>query len=93
MNVFQRPSKRDYRSFRTWFWNETPLASEREEEFIKRKEDLISLRNGREWGGFDGFVEDVIRKFHCPFIHVSYPLISLHSCTISYTFLRCLTTH
>lgn len=73
MNVVQRPSKRDYRNFRTWFWNEAPLASEREEEFIKRKEDLISLRNGREWGGFDGFIEDVIRTFHCSFIHVSHP--------------------
>ena len=71
MNVFQRPSKRDYRSLRTWFWNEKPLDYEREEDFTKRKEDLISLRNGREWGCFDGFIEDVIRKFHCSFIHVS----------------------
>ncbi|KAH7064033.1 hypothetical protein BKA63DRAFT_177464 [Paraphoma chrysanthemicola] len=67
LNAFQRPSKRDYRSFRTWFWNVKPLNYEPEEEFIKRKEDLISLRHGREWSGFDGFIESCIRKVHCRF--------------------------
>ncbi|CAN9324095.1 unnamed protein product [Alternaria alternata] len=52
LNAFQRPSKRDYRSFRTWFWNKKPLSYELEEQFIKRKEDLVSLRHGREWSGF-----------------------------------------
>ncbi|CAN9135390.1 unnamed protein product [Alternaria alternata] len=53
LNAFQRPSNRDYHSFCTWFWNEKPLNYEPEEEFIKRREDLISLRHGREWSGFD----------------------------------------
>ncbi|KAF1830723.1 hypothetical protein BDW02DRAFT_533424 [Decorospora gaudefroyi] len=65
LNAFQRPSKRDYRSFRTWFWNVKPLNYEPEEEYIKRKEDLVSLRHGREWSGFDGFIESCIRKLHC----------------------------
>jgi hypothetical protein len=65
LNAFQRPSKRDYRSFRTWFWNKNPLRYELEEQFIKRKEDLISLRHGREWSGFDGFIESCVRKMHC----------------------------
>ncbi|KAF2824377.1 hypothetical protein CC86DRAFT_420901 [Ophiobolus disseminans] len=65
LNTFQRPSNRDYRSFRTWFWNVKPSNYELEEEFIKRKEDLVSLRHGREWSGFDGFIEACIRKLHC----------------------------
>ena len=69
LNVFQRPSNRDYWNFRTWFWNEKPVV-EQESEFIKRKEDLITLRHGREWAGFDGLVEDLIRKVHCPLTHV-----------------------
>jgi hypothetical protein len=71
LNTFQNPSKRDYRSFRTWFWNTKPLNYEPEEEFIKRKEDLVSLRQGREWAGFDGWVETCIRKFHCRLTQVS----------------------
>jgi hypothetical protein len=63
LNTFQRPSNHDYRSFRTWFWNMKPL-NYAEEKFIKRKEDLISLRQGREWSGFDALVETCIRKFH-----------------------------
>ncbi|ORY09511.1 hypothetical protein BCR34DRAFT_589249 [Clohesyomyces aquaticus] len=66
LNAFQRPSNRDYRSFRTWFWNEKPIGYELEEQFIKRKEDLVTLRCGREWGGFDGLIEELVRKLHCP---------------------------
>ncbi|KAF9694168.1 hypothetical protein EKO04_007775 [Ascochyta lentis] len=65
MNTLQRPSRRDYRSFRTWFYNVKPLGWQKEEEFIKRREDLVSLRHGREWSGFDGFIETCIRKMHC----------------------------
>ncbi|KAH8729020.1 hypothetical protein GQ44DRAFT_502619 [Phaeosphaeriaceae sp. PMI808] len=65
INTFQRPSNRDYRSFRTWFWNVKPLNYELEEEFIKRREDLVSLRHGREWSSFDGLIESCIRKLHC----------------------------
>ncbi|CAN9107213.1 unnamed protein product [Alternaria alternata] len=65
LNAFQRPSKRDYRNFRTWFYNVKPLTNDSEEEFIMRKEDLVSLRHGREWSGFDGFVESCLRRVHC----------------------------
>lgn len=70
LNAFQRPSNRDYRSFRTWFWNIKPLSYEREEQFIKRREDLISLRHGREWSGFDGLIESCVRKVHCKLTQV-----------------------
>jgi hypothetical protein len=62
IGAFQRPSNRDYRSLRQWFYNEGPLSYAREAEFIKRKEDLRTLRHGREWAGFDGWMEDSIRK-------------------------------
>lgn len=65
LNAFQQPSKRDYQSFRTWFWNVKPLNYELEEQFIKKREDLVSLRHGREWSSFDGFIETCIRKVHC----------------------------
>ncbi|CAO2652884.1 Nn.00g022950.m01.CDS01 [Neocucurbitaria sp. VM-36] len=61
LNTFQKPSKRDYTSLRTWFFNEKPLSYECEEEYVKKKEDLISLRDGREWANFDGWIEECIK--------------------------------
>lgn len=62
MNGFQRPSNRDYKSLRNWCNIERPLSSEAEREFVRRKEDLITLRQGREWAGFDGWMETAIMK-------------------------------
>ena len=61
LNAFQIPSNRDYTSLRNWFDNECHLSSEAEMEFVKRKEDLITLRQGREWAGFDGWIESWIK--------------------------------
>jgi hypothetical protein len=54
---FQRPSDRDYLTFRTWFWNTKPLSYEREMDFIQRKGDLITLRPRAEWGKFDEWMK------------------------------------
>ena len=78
LNAFQKPSNRDYRSFRTWFWNKKPSNYEPEEEFIKRREDLVSLRHGREWSSFDGIVESCIRKLHCRPLQVR--IICVYAC-------------
>jgi hypothetical protein len=60
--ALQKPSSRDYRSVRTWFWNLKPLTST-QASFIKKKEDIITLRSGREWSEFDGFIESFLRKW------------------------------
>lgn len=83
LNAFQRPSNRDYSSFRTWFWNEKPLSYPPEEQFIKRKEDLISLRHGREWSSFDGFVESCVRKMHCKLTQVCHQAALLSNLTVT----------
>lgn len=67
LNAFQKPSNRDYKSVRTWFYNEKPLV-EAEQEFIQRKEDIVTLRLGREWAGFDGLIESMLRKLDCKLI-------------------------
>ncbi|KAE9969852.1 hypothetical protein EG328_006639 [Venturia inaequalis] len=68
---FQKPSYRDYRSVRTWFWNLKPLVS-KEAGFIKKKEDIITLRSGREWSSFDGLVESTLRRFDCGLVRVGH---------------------
>jgi hypothetical protein len=62
LNGFQKPSNRDYDSLRNWFDMECHLSSEAEREFVERKEDLITLRQGREWAGFDGLIESSIKR-------------------------------
>lgn len=54
-----------------------PLVAE-EQTYIRRKEDIVSLRTGRECAGFDGYVElllnklnkSLIKRCHCHFIEV-----------------------
>ncbi|KAF1926377.1 uncharacterized protein M421DRAFT_396719 [Didymella exigua CBS 183.55] len=61
LNAFQRPSDRDYRSLRQWYYRKTPLV-DRESTWIKLRDDLVTLRQGREWAGFDGWIESWIKR-------------------------------
>jgi len=70
LQAFQKPSHRDYKSVRTWFWNLKPLVR-KESDYIKKKEDIITLRSGREWSSFDGLVESTLRRFDCEPLRVS----------------------
>jgi len=67
---FQRPTERDYRSVRNWFHNIAPLVDE-EQDYILWKEDIVTLRHGREWAGFDGMVEAMLHKMDGPLVQVS----------------------
>lgn len=67
---FQRPSARDYESVRNWFRNAAPLV-EKEQAFIRHKEDLFTLNSGREWCGFDGLIESMLLKLDCRLVQVN----------------------
>ena len=56
MSTLQRPSKRDYRSVINWFDSQKPLVTG-EAAYILRREDIVTLRSGREGAGFDGLIE------------------------------------
>ena len=74
LTSFQRPSDRDYRSVKRWVEGNKPLIPD-EEEFIHCKEDLITLRSGRECAWFDVFVERLLQKTNCNLIKVSWVLL------------------
>ncbi|KAL9119124.1 MAG: hypothetical protein Q9187_004320 [Circinaria calcarea] len=63
------PSTRDYTSVVNWLNTEAPL-SEADCGFIKEKQDLITLRPGREHAWLDAFVERILKAFHCRLIQV-----------------------
>ena len=71
--AFQKPSNRDYNSVRNWVSNLRPVV-EREEAFIKHREDVISLHSGREWSAFDGMMESLLKKLDCGLIRVSFSI-------------------
>lgn len=58
---FQRPSDRNYRSVRRYLHSQKPIGDS-EMDSIRCKEDIISLRSGREWAAFDGGVETMIGR-------------------------------
>lgn len=87
VNALQRPSNRNYRSVLNWFDANKPLV-EMEARFIRRREDLVTLRSGRECAGFDGFVEKCLgsvdtflhKRLGCSVVQVRMavrPIISL----------------
>jgi hypothetical protein len=80
---FQRPTNRDYRSVRNWLHNLAPLVDE-EQDYIRWEEDIVTLRHGREWAGFDGIVEEFLHRIDCRLVRVSW-LTSL-----DYRFTYCL---
>ncbi|EON62312.1 hypothetical protein W97_01533 [Coniosporium apollinis CBS 100218] len=67
LGAFQRPSKRDYHSLRSWYYSNAPLLDS-EADCIKHKEDIVTLRQGREWAGFDGLIETSLRKIDCKLV-------------------------
>jgi hypothetical protein len=66
---FSRPSARDYLSVKNYFDEEGPVCNV--ESYIYYKEDIITLRPGRESAWLDGFVEKILQKCSCKFLRVS----------------------
>ncbi|OQN97837.1 hypothetical protein B0A48_16147 [Cryoendolithus antarcticus] len=55
MSLLQKPSARDWESVRDWIMDNKPLVNE-EQDFILRKEDIVTLHTGREGAMFEGLV-------------------------------------
>jgi len=66
---FNRPQDRDYSSVKSYFDEESPLCND--ESYVYRREDIITLKPGRENAWLDGFVEKTLQTFSCRLIRVS----------------------
>ena len=60
---------RDQTSLRNFMENR-PCLVEDEKAFAYDKEDLITLRPGRDHSFVDGFVERMLKIFHCRLLRV-----------------------
>ena len=59
-----RPAETEYQSVRNYLHNTRPLA-QGEEPRIDYKEDLVTLRRGREYAWLDVTIEHLLRLFRC----------------------------
>ena len=64
-----RPSEAAYKSFHNFFAYARPLCQE-DESWIECKEDMLTLRNGREYAWLDVIIEHLLKMFNCRFIEV-----------------------
>ncbi|KAL2010507.1 hypothetical protein VTN00DRAFT_6314 [Thermoascus crustaceus] len=67
LTSMNRPSRSDYQSVVNYMANNKPLIRA-ERSFIRHREDLVTLRPGREHAWLDSAIEHALRIFHCRFI-------------------------
>ena len=72
--AMNRPADRDHMSVQNFMDNGKPLL-QADSGFINEKEDLVTLRPGRENAWFDGFVERMLKMCHCKPLQVLIPYI------------------
>ncbi|KAH9219762.1 hypothetical protein DL95DRAFT_291332, partial [Leptodontidium sp. 2 PMI_412] len=64
--TYNRPSSRDYSSVKSYFDEEAPVCNT--ESYIYCREDLITLKPGRENAWLDAMVEKILQKCSCRLI-------------------------
>jgi len=69
------PAERDFKSVEGYIFEKKPLLDE-EYGFIYNKEDLITLRDGREMAFLDSLTEKMLQTFHCSLLQVCNCLAS-----------------
>ena len=69
-----RPSESEYRSVRNYIETNNSLHDS-EQEYIHHKQDLITLRPGRDHAWLDRAIDRALRLLHrpFPFVNVSQP--------------------
>ena len=70
MTALNKPTSSEHKSVINFIESYEPLEAE-DERFIYEKEDLITLRPGREHAWLDASVERLLRWFRFPLLAVS----------------------
>ena len=72
-----KPTDRDHASVAAYFYNKECLV-ESDREFVYQKEDLISIRSGREHAWLDALIEAALRWYPCAVTKVCLTCGTLH---------------
>jgi hypothetical protein len=87
LTSLSKPAARDYRSVRAYFEEKGPVVED--EKYINHKEDIITLKPGRENAWLDAMVEKGLRKFASPTVRASSYLSRAHSHLTTHQYLFC----
>ena len=68
---FNKPTNGEHKSAMHYVHNNEPV-DEKESSYVRYKEDLITLRPGRDYAWLDGLIEKMLRRFHCPLVEVCF---------------------
>ena len=71
MKALDRPTTRDYRSVLHFMENDGGPLYKKESEFIYEKEDLVTIKPGRDHAYLDGILERILRACRCKLTIVS----------------------
>ena len=70
LKALERPSNRDYRSVLNFMENDGGQLYKKDMAFVYEKEDLVTLRPGREHAWLDGLLERTLKVLRCRLIRV-----------------------
>lgn len=68
---FSKPASDEWQSVENYIWNKKQVE-EKETNFIYHKEDLVTLRPGREHAWLDSSVEKLLKWLNCGPVEVSF---------------------
>ncbi|KAF2268848.1 hypothetical protein CC78DRAFT_510082 [Lojkania enalia] len=71
MMAFTKPAEADRQNVGRYIWNRKPLVRV-EASWIQHRDDLITIRAGREHAWLDGVVECILQACHCKLIDVIF---------------------
>ena len=72
MVAMPSPSKRDRQSVMHYLENDGGQVATKDREYIFEKEDLVTLRPGREHAWLDDAIERFLLKWRCPLFQVRH---------------------
>jgi hypothetical protein len=71
MMGFMKPAEAERQSVGRYIHNRKPLV-QAEATWIHHKDDLVTLRVGREHAWLDSIVEELLRLFHCRLVNFMF---------------------
>ena len=73
MMTYNQPSNAEYQSVHNYLDNKHPIKAD-QRAYIRHKEDLVTLRPGREHAWLDKCIEHGLRMLHRPFPWINVSL-------------------
>lgn len=83
LKALERPSTRDYRSVLNFMENDGGQLYKSESSFIYEKDDLVTIRPGRDHAWLDGVLERLLQALRCRLTVVSVSTFEIAELSIS----------